>query len=771
MKKVSLKYNPFLVETTITINGRSISPNGELVSKCGLRLQSWLDKLFPLLDKECNDDIVLKFRGTELDFNDVKLAAEDYQRSGRIRIEIDQPELVEGGTSRLKKLINLFDELQKNCPFTDLKTEEIRKDFARAISTQFEISVIATMSSGKSTLINSMLERELAPSKAAACTATIAHIADVKGRKNFSAKCYDKKGILVAKTDNLTAELMENYNDKVEDITDIYVEGDIPFSNDDNMQLILIDTPGPNNSRETEHERRTFSVIKSDSMPMVIYVMNATQLFINDDKYLLESVAKSVKAQHGKQARDRFIFALNKVDCLDPQKGETPKSVVKDALSYLADLGIDNANVYPVSAEAAKVIRMNKNGYTLTDNQEMTLMFSPRRFKKEAMNLEKLAPLSPSVRHKIETDLQIAQSKRDEQAVTLIHTGVPALEAAIVEYMNKYTLTNKIKEAVETFSRKIEEKNLIAQLEQEWLADDAVRQKMNQQLQELSLQLEQGKKAQSFTARIKSLDISKGLIQKIRDVRFKLDSNFGGFYDGDEAQKNITPEDAHRILDNMKRLITNLQADIQSDLAKIIDDSLVNGAQKILEEYQAQIKDFVKSTSRRSSKEFFDISANILTVNLPNFDNVVRRFTEIRTEYTDVKVQVGEKTVSDSTWYKPWTWFSSHKEPVYETRRVGTDYQIVNFKSAMENYFQPLRQNMTDNIETIKEKAQTQSEAFKNYFVEELKKLDVAMQEKVKMLESAGRNKAQLEAKIKADAAKKQWLENFRRQLDEILKV
>ena len=52
-------------------------------------------------------------------------------------------------------------------------------------------------------------------------------------------------------------------------------------------------------------------------------------------------------------------------------------------------------------------------------------------------------------------------------------------------------------------------------------------------------------------------------------------------------------------------------------------------------------------------------------------------------------------------WYNPFSWFKSHKEPIYETRRIGNEYKIVNFDKAMEDYFQPLRQNMSDNIETV----------------------------------------------------------------------
>ena len=221
----------------------------------------------------------------------------------------------------------------------------------------------------------------------------------------------------------------------------------------------------------------------------------------------------------------------------------------------------------------------------------------------------------------------------------------------------------------------------------------------------------------------------------------------------------------------MRELVPKLQADIQTDLEEVINETLITGAQKILAEYHAQIRNFIQGSSFKSSKEFFNLSANILTINMPDVGSVVRRFTETKTKYTNVRVQVGEKTVSDSKWYNPFSWFKSHKEPIYETRRIGNEYKIVNFDKAMEDYFQPLRQNMSDNIETIKNTAQRQAESFKNYFIDELKKLDAALQQKIKMLESAGHDKEQLEAKIKADAAKKQWLENFRRELDAILNV
>ena len=767
MKKISLLYNPFLVETVITINDKPISAGGELKSKCGLRLQTWLYKLFPLLEKECNDDITVKFKGTELDYNDIVATAEEYKKHGGVmRIEFDTPKFVESGKVRLEKLIQLFDNLQSECPFEDLKTQEIKNDFQRAISANFEVSIIATMSSGKSTLLNALLRRELLPSKNAACTATIAHIEDEPSMTNFTAKCFDAKNNLIAESDNLTADQMNSYND-TENITDIFIKGDIPFTDDANMKLVLLDTPGPNNSRTDEHQLRTYRVIKSDAMPMVLYIINATQLFVNDDKYLLEAVAKAVKEQHGKQARDRFIFVINKTDMLDTDKGESVQKTIDEAKKYFQDIGIEDANIYPLSAEFAKLIRMNSAGQELTRAQKRNLNGSADIFEIPEMHLEKYAPLSLVTSRKIEEDLHLAESKGDKDSVTLIHTGVPALEAAIVEYMNKYALTNKIKEAVDTFKNKIDEKNIMSQLEAAWQENDAERKLMNEQLQIISAQLEQGQKAASLKTKIEQIDISKDIVPKIRAVRAKCDSGFTANFGSDSTDDYVTPEIANKTIHDMKNLIPNLQNDIKTDLEKIINESIIGASQKILDEYKSYVQGFIKSSSIIDSKNFFNLSTELLTVNLPSVDRLVEKYTETKIEYESV--EIGTKTVSDSTWYKPWTWFDSHEEPVIE--EIEKKIELTEVKCVIDEYFTPLRMNMNDNIQKIGEQAKEQAEEFKEYFIGELEKLDDELKKKIGEMEKTTQSKEELEAKIQQDSEKKQWLENFQQQLDSILKI
>ena len=74
MVNVRLSYNPYLVRTTIEVNGKHPESKSKLNIPAGVRLQEWVDDLPRLLTKDYNDKIDLKFIGTKLDFEDVKIA-------------------------------------------------------------------------------------------------------------------------------------------------------------------------------------------------------------------------------------------------------------------------------------------------------------------------------------------------------------------------------------------------------------------------------------------------------------------------------------------------------------------------------------------------------------------------------------------------------------------------------------------------------------------------------------------------------------------------
>ena len=98
----------------------------------------------------------------------------------------------------------------------------------------------------------------------------------------------------------------------------------------------LIDTPGANNSRDYRHKEQFISAIKAYPKSPILYVLNATQLGTTDDV----DIIRTIREINPKQS---IIFALNKVDALDEEKGETAKHYVSLAHKYLEGLGYRKA--------------------------------------------------------------------------------------------------------------------------------------------------------------------------------------------------------------------------------------------------------------------------------------------------------------------------------------------------------------------------------------------------------------------------------------------
>ena len=178
------------------------------------------------------------------------------------------------------------------------------KAFDVARSSEFPVSVVATMSAGKSTLINALLNQRLMPAKQEACTATITEIKDTD-EEVFRATVYDKNGELIEAHPELTLEIMNTLNSNPA-VSKIVAEGNIPFVKSEDVSLVLVDTPGPNNSRDPEHKAATYRMLNESSKTLVLYIMNATQLAVNDDYALLSHVADSMKVGGKHQKIDLF---------------------------------------------------------------------------------------------------------------------------------------------------------------------------------------------------------------------------------------------------------------------------------------------------------------------------------------------------------------------------------------------------------------------------------------------------------------------------------
>ena len=253
MKNVFIKYNPYQVTTEIKIEGKEIKKNSRL-NVPDQRLQEWIDNLPEILYEECSTkQFEITFQGTTLDYEDVLAVSQASTKKG-MDIKVKHIPAIEV-KDKEQAIAKIFKEIQSG-PFEELKQPDVIRAFEMAKSSDFEVNVVATMSAGKSTLINSLLGQRLMPAKQEACTATITEIKD-NDSDHYEASVFDKEGTLIETQSNLSYSIMERLNSNPA-VSRIRVKGNIPFVASDDVSLVLVDTPGPNNSRDPEHKAATY---------------------------------------------------------------------------------------------------------------------------------------------------------------------------------------------------------------------------------------------------------------------------------------------------------------------------------------------------------------------------------------------------------------------------------------------------------------------------------------------------------------------------------
>ena len=293
MAQIYVKYNPYKMETQIKANGKDILSDSSLYKVVkGKRLQEWVGKFPQMLVDELNTvDFDIEFYGMPLDWDDF----EDSFTHAKDEHVIKHLELkfIEGKSDEdiNDKIVQVFTDLQEG-PVDDFRDPKLIRAFESINDSVFPINVIATMSSGKSTLINALLGKKLMPSKNEACTATITEILD-NDSEQFAAVVYDEDNVELQQIPNLTYEIMNELNDD-ENVHKIAAQGNIPFLDAKSTALMLVDTPGPNNSQNQAHKNTTYRAINNESNSLILYVLNGTQLSTNDDASLLSYVADQI---------------------------------------------------------------------------------------------------------------------------------------------------------------------------------------------------------------------------------------------------------------------------------------------------------------------------------------------------------------------------------------------------------------------------------------------------------------------------------------------
>lgn len=628
MKKVFIKYNPYLISTEITIDGKMPKNNSGL-NFGKLRIQEWAGKLPELLVREYFDkNISIEFTGTQADFEDLKIAMSEAEsiisvNSYQLNRTLDVSQVE-------KEVDKIYADIQIG-PIDELKSQEISEAFARAKNKRFEINVVACMNSGKSTLINALLGKNLMPARMEATTATIVQISNCDSDK-FIAETFDADGKKLNKYPDLTYEIMDKLNDD-ERVARINIQGRIPCVSSTGMQLVIVDTPGTNNARDIRHKAQTYDMLRQNAdTSMVLYVLAGDNLGSEDNQNLLDWVCECLN-EGGKQDRDRFIFAVNKMDRFNPDPNHDGLRCIENALEKerkdLLDKGIEDPNLFPVTALVALQARTN-------DEEGDELYMHLRKMKRygDVFHLERYTQFShlPSVTlNKLVAILK--QSSENEQIE--IHSGVVPIEQAISLYINKYARTQKVNELVCAFNTRLEELSVIANLQQSIQDHIVSRDEVQRRIESIQEAINSNNNAITRAKAIEGINISPKVQQRVRAyikeplnmiAKMMMDSN-----------GQVPASKAKQMVESLTIACENISAKTEVTVDSIIRDEYAKAIKKAVEEFKTSLKSLsiAFGEDALSFDPFKLVEGEVIDV-----EGITNKVSETKTEeYEDVIVK------------------------------------------------------------------------------------------------------------------------------------
>lgn len=218
----------------------------------------------------------------------------------------------------------LFAHRQKNIKYTNQKERKIL--------------VVANVSAGKSTLINALIGQRINKMRTTACTNKLVYLHNKQEMDGVTIKTADAA--------------FEYYTDVTSINSDKFIHASLPFNSLLSQSAIcIVDTPGINNSLDSNHKKITEDAIKSNDYDIVVYVSNCQYFGTNDERDILLFLKRHVKKP--------VIFVLNQLDRFKSKED----SITKMLNDYKCDLqqkfGFDNPVIIPVSAHAAILSKLN----------------------------------------------------------------------------------------------------------------------------------------------------------------------------------------------------------------------------------------------------------------------------------------------------------------------------------------------------------------------------------------------------------------------------
>ncbi|MFG6425889.1 MAG: dynamin family protein [Muribaculaceae bacterium] len=245
-------------------------------------------------------------------------------------------------------------------------TQETYDDISSRIkNNEFRITIVGEFSSGKSTLIDALIGKDILPHSSSETTATLTYIhsVDQGDSKENTAEIHYSDG----KTKTVDLENLKEYVTAFSKSVDVfssieYVDVFVHTSNLD-KNIVIIDTPGLNGTNH--YEDLTLKEISNADAS--IYVFSPGGIKATEQTFMKEELL---------QHQNSFFFVMNRIDDLKSSENETVENKILELKNEISKRFFDGKKeidkIYGVSALKALVAK-DKNITKLysTDKNEL----------------------------------------------------------------------------------------------------------------------------------------------------------------------------------------------------------------------------------------------------------------------------------------------------------------------------------------------------------------------------------------------------------------
>ncbi len=274
--------------------------------------------------------------------------------------------------NQIHEIFGKFENRQPKYTWLDDSREGLSKIEKKWGARKFQVSVLALIKSGKSTLLNSWIGREFLPSASVAETMKLIRVRHNSRRKKVGVlKSEDK--ILVHGVNEIR-HFIRDLNDKERNDIETDVKGDLTLEfclkslekkNLNGCGFDLVDTPGFNEHGIDKLDGKVERIVKSSDV--IIYLLDFTKLKTAEEVLMLENL-KKWKSEILLLMKHRLFFVVNKIDAInrhDREKNFSRKEIkeyVANLIESSIDLKIGNDNIILVSAEKALLCKLVESG-------------------------------------------------------------------------------------------------------------------------------------------------------------------------------------------------------------------------------------------------------------------------------------------------------------------------------------------------------------------------------------------------------------------------